>query len=898
MAVFLDTSQKRKYIFRLLVIGSLAFIFLGLVFTFLGLAHIASSTKSVSYAEAAERYHYYNSPANNKKVAITIDDGPHEGIGSDMMDILEAKDAPATFFYIGIRALGRPDILKQASERGFDVEAHSFTHSHKVDASHLRMAMELYSTDFFLRSITGNRPIFYRPPFLLGVGTDATLNPYTPFADDVLWSLELGYVPVGADLDPKDWLATSSQVVVSNLKNAIKEVPNGHMVLLHEDRDTLKALPEVIDYLRSEGYSIVPLRELLTPPTNIVLNTTLAKGDTDVETGGDVSRLQWFLYKNNFLDSYALTGIFDQDTHDALLAFQQKVKIVGSDVASSSLALAGVLDGPTRARLNLNSISTSSLASVGASFGPASVINTGHHFLASGIKWLYIKIIPNVLLLCSYAVKFTLVLVMFRLSFLLGLLLWRYYKGPSYGVWSNSTLKPSDIGVSVLIPGWNEEENIAATVESVVRSSYPKREIIVIDDGSTDNTASEVRAVMKRFPDEPIRLLELENGGKARALNMGLEVASYEIVIVLDADAIISTDAISMFVRHFEDSRVVAVAGKVCTAKSRGLMDTLQTLEYAVGQNIDKKAYGTIGAVGVVPGPAGAWRKDLLIQKGGFRHDTLVEDQEMTLALLNDGGKIIYEPLAVSYTETPHTLRNFLKQRFRWVYGTIQCFWKYKGAVVKKPFSSMSLVVLPNIAVYNIMLPLTYPIADSALLIGIMLGQWQNIVYPFLLFTVFDICYALIGSWGEMHPLKAIVAVPIQRVVYRWLLYYTVLRGVVAAVEGTGQGWNKFKKVGDTKKYFLTDKEGQEVSSAHVASMLGYQLVPEVVTTSFQGPAGTSTSSINAHDTLALSDIPRHLNSAGDTSNPALSPKVLTGLLADPNTNAKSSSPLGPTSSH
>jgi cellulose synthase/poly-beta-1,6-N-acetylglucosamine synthase-like glycosyltransferase len=348
--------------------------------------------------------------------------------------------------------------------------------------------------------------------------------------------------------------------------------------------------------------------------------------------------------------------------------------------------------------------------------------------------------------------------------------------------------------VSILIPAYNEQENIAATIESLVRAEYRNREIIVIDDGSKDNTPGEVQSVIASHPGENIRLISIENGGKANALNVGVEAAHHGIIVVLDADAVLDPQAISYFVPHFEDPQVGAVAGRVRTTDSLNMLDIFQKLEYAIGQNIDKTAFSMINAIGVVPGPAGAWRKSFIIEAGGFHTDTLVEDQEMTLSMLHHGKKVLYESRAIAYTETPHSVKNFLKQRFRWVYGTMQCFWKHKSIMREKPLSSMSLVVMPNIFVYNILLPLTYPFADSALVFGLIFGEWHSLILPFLIFTGIDLLYAVWGVRGEPNKWKLMLAVPLQRVVYRQLLYYTVYKGFVRAIEGTGTSWNKFTK--------------------------------------------------------------------------------------------------------
>jgi hypothetical protein len=125
--------------------------------------------------------------------------------------------------------------------------------------------------------------------------------------------------------------------------------------------------------------------------------------------------------------------------------------------------------------------------------------------------------------------------------------------------------------------------------------------------------------------------------------------------------------------------------------------------------------------------------------------------------------------------------------------------------MVERPGSVITLVVLPNVLVYNILLPLAYPFTDAALLFGLIFGELHTLVIPFLLFTLFDMSYALWGVWKEPGAWRLLVAVPLQRVVYRQLLYLSVMRGVVRAFEGTGSSWNKFRKVGETKRFYVFD---------------------------------------------------------------------------------------------
>jgi cellulose synthase/poly-beta-1,6-N-acetylglucosamine synthase-like glycosyltransferase len=261
-------------------------------------------------------------------------------------------------------------------------------------------------------------------------------------------------------------------------------------------------------------------------------------------------------------------------------------------------------------------------------------------------------------------IKFTLGLVVLRIIVFGTLIIYGYIKDRRARAWRRAHKQKAHWpGVSILIPAYNEQENIRSTIESLICSTYPRKEIIVIDDGSTDKTSEVVRSTIECHPEEKIKLLTVTNGGKASALNHGINSCKFDVCVVVDADAVIDRHALYYFARHFADPEVAAVAGKVRTTGSNKLLDLFQTLEYAIGQNIDKRAFSVLNAVGVVPGPSGAWRRELLISTGGFATDTLVEDQDMTLRLIRLKKKVIYEPLAIAYTETPHTVKNFLKLR-------------------------------------------------------------------------------------------------------------------------------------------------------------------------------------------------------------------------------------------
>ncbi|MFO0626477.1 MAG: glycosyltransferase family 2 protein [Polyangiales bacterium] len=129
-----------------------------------------------------------------------------------------------------------------------------------------------------------------------------------------------------------------------------------------------------------------------------------------------------------------------------------------------------------------------------------------------------------------------------------------------------------------------------------------------------------------------------------------------EIVVAVDADTVVSSSAIARMVAHFADPRVTAVCGNVEVGNVRSTFTGFQAVEYVTSQNFDRRAFAALNCIGVVPGALGAWRRDAVLAAGGYSHDTLVEDADLTLTLLRAGAVITYEPGAVARTEAPETL--------------------------------------------------------------------------------------------------------------------------------------------------------------------------------------------------------------------------------------------------
>ncbi|PZR32742.1 glycosyltransferase [Caulobacter segnis] len=361
--------------------------------------------------------------------------------------------------------------------------------------------------------------------------------------------------------------------------------------------------------------------------------------------------------------------------------------------------------------------------------------------------------------------------------------------------------------VSVLIPCFNEEKVIAASVARILESDWKNLEVLVLDDGSKDRTADEVR---KHFADDPrVTLLSFENGGKARAVNRGLAVAKGEYVVALDADTLFPRETIGRLARWFQDPDIGAVAGNAIVGNRVNIVTRWQALEYVTAQNLERRALSALGAVTVVPGAVGAWRKSVLDALGGYPADTLAEDQDLTIACQRAGWKVAFDPEARAYTEAPDTVGGLLKQRFRWSFGTLQCVWKHRAAMFSAKAPVLGFVALPQIWLFQIILAVAAPLVDLAVVWSLISGLYGAIAHPvewrpddmllgltyWAIFIAVDLSAGALGMALEKKaPWADLPFLPVQRFGYRQLMYYVVVKSVVMAVRGGRVGWGKLER--------------------------------------------------------------------------------------------------------
>lgn len=393
-----------------------------------------------------------------------------------------------------------------------------------------------------------------------------------------------------------------------------------------------------------------------------------------------------------------------------------------------------------------------------------------------------------------------------RLLFLVAASLW-----PRRGRVTEFEPPPKDepVLVSVIIPAYNEESVIARTVRGILGASYRNLEVIVIDDGSRDNTFGVLQSEFAS--NHSVTLIRTANGGKANALNLGLSRATGDVVVALDADTQFKRDTIARLVRWFADETVGAVAGNAKVGNRINTITRWQALEYIVAQNLERRALAALGTLTVVPGAVGAWRRSVLTELGGFHTDTLAEDQDLTIAVQRAGYRVLFDASAIAWTEAPLTARGLAKQRFRWAYGTLQCLWKYRDMTFRPRYGALGTIALPQVWLFQIFLTALAPLADLLLIWQLI---WQGVAYLqhgsefsnadlklvgiyYAVFMAVDLIAAVFGFVMEKNEdWKLLWWLMLQRFGYRQIMYYVVVRSITTALKGVLVGWGKLERSG------------------------------------------------------------------------------------------------------
>ncbi|HUX44203.1 MAG TPA: glycosyltransferase [Terracidiphilus sp.] len=373
--------------------------------------------------------------------------------------------------------------------------------------------------------------------------------------------------------------------------------------------------------------------------------------------------------------------------------------------------------------------------------------------------------------------------------------------------------------IAVLVPAYNEETVIVRTIRSVLNSDYSNLHVIVIDDGSSDRTFDVAReAYTAEIAAGRLQVLTKPNGGKAAALNFALEHLSEEFYVGIDADTVIPADAISKLIPHFEDPKVGAVAGNAKVGNRVNLWTRWQALEYITSQNFERRALDLFNVVTVVPGAIGAWRTAPVKVAGGYPLNTVAEDADLTMNLLEQQFKVVYEDRALAFTEAPIDAKGLMRQRFRWSFGTLQSVWKHRAAFVRN--KAMGLFALPNILIFQMLLPLVSPFIDLIFVVGVVhyfidrhfhpeaasSASLQKLLAYFGAFLLIDfITSAIAFSLERRHPANKgdgwlLFHIWLQRFAYRQVFSFVLFKTLMRALDGKPFNWDKLERTAKMSK--------------------------------------------------------------------------------------------------
>lgn len=353
--------------------------------------------------------------------------------------------------------------------------------------------------------------------------------------------------------------------------------------------------------------------------------------------------------------------------------------------------------------------------------------------------------------------------------------------------------------VSIIIPAYNEEEVIEAALLSLLAVEYDNYEIIMVDDGSTDNTVALVRHIVRhRNPQHiPTRVIAQSNGGKANALNTGLIHASGEFVLCVDSDSRIARDSLQNGLRHFKNKRIAAVAGNIIVANENNLLTRFQQLEYMISQNFIRRGLSLFGMVTVIPGPIGLFRKSALAEVHGYNEDKqlFAEDADVTVRLLTRGWHITSDAGMQAVTEAPATINGVLRQRYRWKRGIYQVLHNNFFSLItapdgRRPFIAV-LLTLEGFLFEVLGFGVTLFMLSNIILLGeikLLLG-WLILLFTLDITTLFFV--ARPGQFLKYLPLLIL-----QKLTYTFALQTWGVLALLDEWRASKMTWDKVERLG------------------------------------------------------------------------------------------------------
>jgi cellulose synthase/poly-beta-1,6-N-acetylglucosamine synthase-like glycosyltransferase len=346
--------------------------------------------------------------------------------------------------------------------------------------------------------------------------------------------------------------------------------------------------------------------------------------------------------------------------------------------------------------------------------------------------------------------------------------------------------------LSVIVPAYNEEKVLAKTVEALLEADYPDKEIIVVDDGSTDGTFK----IASRYEKFGVKVYRKENGGKYSALNYGLRLARGEIIVTVDADSVVGRMALKELVKKFRNPRVAAVCGNIKVLNRVNWLTNCQALEYVVSINVIRRALDVFGAVTVVPGALGAFRKSVLEAGGAYDRDTVAEDFDVTVKTLKAGNIVQASSYAVAYTEAPQTLRDLYRQRMRWYRGNFQTIIKHRDVFLNPRYGPLYSLSFPFILVSMIFIPFAGLVVWGSVIFMLIKGEYAFIALITAMFTALQLLLSLLAVEIDGEDVKLVAYAPFFVVGYKQLIDIFIVKALFDVLLKRKIEWTRVRRIG------------------------------------------------------------------------------------------------------
>lgn len=367
--------------------------------------------------------------------------------------------------------------------------------------------------------------------------------------------------------------------------------------------------------------------------------------------------------------------------------------------------------------------------------------------------------------------------------------------------------------ISILVPAFNEGDCIENAMQSLIELDYPSYEVLLIDDGSSDNTLELARRYEGDHGKCTVRVLTKPNGGKWTALNLGFQHSRGELVVSSDADSRLTRNCVRWMVSKMADPLIGGVAGNVLARNVDSLWTRCQTLEYIQFNDLLRLPMSRTGTVLVVPGPIGLFRRCAMedvffrwgrlqgqqrpgVYEGPWEGDTFAEDFDLTLAMLSLGYKVVYEPRAVGHTTVPTTLATLINQRYRWFRGNMQALRKYMGRArrhpeLRNPWLTAWLLgtYVPDLVLWLPTTMMSLVLAFS-LLAGTEASTWTVVSYSGVCsILTFLSCALLLVKYREHQSGRPMLVIPFLEIYYLIVINISLGISLIDEARGAKMRW-------------------------------------------------------------------------------------------------------------